>query len=223
MERLGWVSSPRLLAPLLRSGSTLETHALAFRCRSLGTELRTPKVWMAGRGKRAVAFPSNFSLIATKPDVTTPSLPRLCSHLPHSHSLGFLFPLLHSHPRRCTRLSASSPAFAAKGFHPRRSEIYIVTAPLRDHWCSRSPSRPMIGGPLQVICMPAAAGSPAVQAAAAAEKFAQRFLAGWSGTRSARGAASFCRRRRRRPVLSGFLVCGGQTLCLREFEVDKGE
>lgn len=72
MERLGWVSSPRLLAPPLRSRSTLETHALAFRCRSLGTELRTPKVWTAGRGKRAVAFPSNFSLIATKPDVTTP-------------------------------------------------------------------------------------------------------------------------------------------------------
>lgn len=169
MERLGWVPSPRLLAPPLRPGPTLETHAVAFRCRSLETELRTPKVWTAGRGKRTVAFPLNFSLIATKPDVTTPAyLVSAPTSRTLSHSLCFLFPLLHPHPRRGTRLSASSPAFAAPGFHPRPSEIYIVTAPLRDHWCSPSPSRPMIGGPRQVICMPAAAGSPAVQAAAAA-------------------------------------------------------
>lgn len=140
---------------------------------------------------------------ATEPNITTPPFP-VSSPTSRALTRSFsLFPLLHHHPSRCTRLSASSPASAAKRFHSPWSEIYIVAAPLRDHWCSPCPSRPRIGGPPQVICMTAAAGYPAVQAADAAQKFAQRFLPGWSWTRSALGAASFfCRR----PVLLGFLV-----------------
>lgn len=58
----------------------------------------------------------------------------------------------------------------------------------------------------RVICMPAAAQYPAVRAAGSAQKFAESFLAGRSRTRATPGAASFDRRR---PVLSGFLLCGG--------------
>lgn len=210
MEGLGWPSCP---------GPTTPNAGCSVPLQRTRKGVANAKSLDGGKGAAHSGFFFQFFLKSTEPNITTPLFP-VSSSTSRALTRSFsLFPLLHIGPSRCTRLSASSPASAAKGFHPPWSEIYIVTAPLRDHWCSPYPSRPRIGGPPQVICMSATAGYPAVQAADAAQKFAQRFLAGWSRTRSAPGAASFCRR----PVLSGFLVCEGQTPCLREVVVDKRE
>lgn len=95
-----------------------------------------------------------------------------------------------------------------------------MTAPPRDHWCSLCLSRPTIGEPPRLICMPAAMGYPAVPAFGAAQKFAERLVTGWSRASSApRDTSSF----RRRLALSGFLLPRTDALCLQEVQVDQGE
>lgn len=103
-------------------------------------------------GKRTAH--SGFSFIfffkswAPEPRVSTSPFPVSAPHIPAPSSLILLlFPLLQRPPSRLSRPSASSPASAAAGFHPRLSAICIVTAPVGDHWCNPCPSRPMIGGP----------------------------------------------------------------------------
>lgn len=120
----------------------------------------------AGRARRTVAFPRNFSLSRHLPRLTLGPLLSGSLLPPPARSLTpFLsFPLLHHYPRRSSRLPASSPASAAEGIHPRVSEICIVSRPSKRSLVSLCSSRPMIGEPPRVICMPAAARCPAVQA-----------------------------------------------------------